>query len=135
MKKEKCDSRVKTRKDWLEQKRENFQRFVGRANRRMKRQQPDSIRSIYEVLNPFQNLKIWTFYLRVPSPNFLVYHGGTWRLSNCHIQRLGKINLLRCLIFKEFIFLEKKWPWKRATLLLNQIVKINLLSQIIRFPS
>ena len=32
----KRDSRVKTRKGGLEQKRENFQRLVGRANRRMK---------------------------------------------------------------------------------------------------
>ena len=30
---------------------------------------------------------------------------------------------------------KKERPWKQATLLLNQIVKINLLSQVIRFPS
>ena len=61
-----------------------------------------------------------------------VYHGRSWRLSNFHIQRQQKWIFLRCLIFKEFIFPEKR-PWKRATSLLNKIVKINLLSQIIRF--
>ena len=35
--KEKRDSRVKTRKGGLEQKRENFQGLVGRVNRTMKR--------------------------------------------------------------------------------------------------
>ena len=39
----KYDSRVKTRKGNLEQKRENFQRLIGGANRRMKWQRPDSI--------------------------------------------------------------------------------------------
>ena len=39
---------------------------------------------------------------------------------------------LKCLIFKEFIFPEKSLR-KVPPLLLNQIVKINLLSQIIRF--
>ena len=40
---EKRDSRVKTRKGGLEQKRENFRRLVGEANRRTKGQQSDSI--------------------------------------------------------------------------------------------
>ena len=53
--KRKNDSRVKIRKGSLEQKRENFQRLVGRANRKMKGQGPDSIRILYEVLYPFQN--------------------------------------------------------------------------------
>ena len=34
--KEKRDSRVKTRKGGVEQKQENFQRLVGRVNKRMK---------------------------------------------------------------------------------------------------
>ena len=40
---EKRDSRVKTQKDSLEQKRENFRRLMGRANQRMKGQQLGSI--------------------------------------------------------------------------------------------
>ena len=51
----KCDSRVKTRKGGLEQKRENFQRLMAGTNKRMKGQQPDNTRSLYEVLYPFQN--------------------------------------------------------------------------------
>ena len=51
------DSGAKTRKDGLEQKREGFQRLVGKANRRMKGQRPDSTRILYEVLYPFQNQK------------------------------------------------------------------------------
>ena len=57
----KNDSRVKTRKGSLEQKRENFQRLVGRANRKMKGQRPDSIRNLYEVLYPSQNQKFELF--------------------------------------------------------------------------
>ena len=37
------NSRVKTRKGGLEQKRENFQRLMGGTNRRMKGQRPDNI--------------------------------------------------------------------------------------------
>ena len=77
---------------------------MGGANRKMKRQRPDSTWSIYEVLNPFQNRKTWTFSSRTHSPNFWVYHGGSWRMSNCHIQKLKKWIFLRCLILKEFIF-------------------------------
>ena len=55
----KNDSRVKTRKGSLEQKQENFWSLIGEANRRMKGQRPDSIWSLYEVLYPFQNQKIW----------------------------------------------------------------------------
>ena len=51
----KNDSRVKTRKGSLEQKRENFQRLAGGVNRKMKGQRPDSTRSIYEILNLFLN--------------------------------------------------------------------------------
>ena len=115
---------MKTRKGSLEQKRKKFQRLMGGVNRRMKGQRLDNIQSLFEVLNPFQNRKIWTFYSRVPSPNFWVYHGRSWRLSNCHIRRQQKWIFLRCLIFKEFIF--PKRPWKQVTPLLNQIVEINL---------
>ena len=131
-KKEEHDSRVKTQKGSLERKWESFQRLTGKANKRMKSQQLGSIWSLYEVFKPFQNQKIWTFYSRVPSPNFLVYHGGSWRLSNWHIQRLEKMNLFKMLDFQRNYFSRKR-HWKRATPLPNKIVKINLLSQIIRF--
>ena len=49
----KNDSRVKTRKGSLEQKQEKFQGLMGGANRRMKGQRSDNIRSLYEILNPF----------------------------------------------------------------------------------
>ena len=97
---------------------------MGGTNRRMKGQRPDNIRSLFEVLNPFQNRKIWIFYSRAPSQNFWVYHGRSWRLSNCHIQRQQKWIFLRCLIFKEFIF--PKNHENKPPILLNQIVEINL---------
>ena len=123
----------KPEKGSLERKWENFQRLMGGTNRRMKGQRPDNIRSLFEILNPFQNRKIWTFYSKVPSPNFWAYHGRSWRLSNCHIQRQQKWIFLRCLIFKEFIFPKKRGLKNVPPLLLNQFVKINLLSQIIWF--
>ena len=42
------------------------------------------------------------------------------------------MNLFKMLDFQR-IYFSKKRPWKRAIYLLNQIVKISLLSQIIRF--
>ena len=50
----KNDFRVKTRKDGLEQKR-NFLRTRGQKKKEKRGQQLDSIRSLYEVLYPFQN--------------------------------------------------------------------------------
>ena len=131
--KRKRDSRVKTRKDGLEQKRENFWSPMGEANRRMKGQWPGSIRNLYEVFYPRQNQKFELLVLeRLPS-NSRVYHGGSWRLSNCHIQeRKKKKNLFEMLDFQRIHF-SKKGLWKRAISLLNQIVKMSLLSQIIRF--
>ena len=85
-----------------------------------------------EVLYPLKNQK---FELLIPEclpPNSQVYHGGSWRLSNYHIQRLKKWIFLRCLIFKEFIFLEKSLG-NVPPLLHTSIVKIDLLSQIIWF--
>ena len=66
-KKKKCDSRVKTRKGSLEQKRENSQRLISEANKRMKGQRSDSIRSLYEVLYTFSK-KTWTFLFQNAFP-------------------------------------------------------------------
>ena len=55
----------KPEKGDLEQKQENFLRLTGRENKRMKGQQPGSIQSLFEVLNPFRNQKIWTFYSKL----------------------------------------------------------------------
>ena len=74
--KRKNDSRVKTRKGGLEQKRENFQRLMAGTNKRMKGQQPDNTRSLYEVLYPFQNQKFKPSVLECLPPNSRVYHGG-----------------------------------------------------------
>ena len=111
---------------------ENFWNVMGEANRRTKGQWSNSIWSLYKVFYPLQNQKFELLVPECPPLNSRVYHGGSWRLSNCHIQEQQKWIFLRCLIFKEFIFPKKK-PWKRAIPLLNQIVEINLLSQIIRF--
>ena len=92
---------------------------MGGASKWMKGWQPVSIWSLHGFLNPFQNQRIWTFCPIMHFSNSWVYHGGSWRMSNCHIQRLKKWIFLRCLIFKEFIFFQKR-PWKRATPLLNQ---------------
>ena len=50
--KEKQDSRVKTRKGQSRVETKNFRSLMGEANERMKGQQLNSIRSIYEVLTP-----------------------------------------------------------------------------------
>ena len=75
-------SRVKTRKGSLEQKRENFWSLMGEANRRMKGQWPDSIRSLYEVLYPFQNQK---FELLVQNAFPQILESITVGLDACQI--------------------------------------------------
>ena len=104
----KNDSRVKTRKGSLEQKQENFWSLMGEANKRMKGQWSNSIWSLYKVFYPLQNQKFELLIPECPPPNSQVYHGGSWRLSNCHIQEQQKWIFLRCLIFKEFIFPKKR---------------------------
>ena len=121
----------KLEKGGLEQKRENFWSPMGEANRRMKRQWLDSIRSLYEVLYFFQNQKSELSFPECLPLNSRVYHGRSWRLSNCHIQRLKKTNLFKILDFQRIHFLEKGMG-NVPPLLFNQIVKINLLSRIIR---
>ena len=97
----------KPEKGSLEQKLENSQRLAGKANKRMKGQRPDSIWNPYEVLYPSQNQKFELFILECLPSNSWTYHGGSWRLSNYHIQEQQKWIFLRCLIFKEFIFSKK----------------------------
>ena len=109
--KEKMTLGWKPEKGSLEQKWENFWRLMGRTNRRMKGQRPDSIRSLYEVFHPFRNQNLNSSCL--PS-NSRVYHSRSWRLSNCHIQRLEKMNLFKMLDFQRILF-SKKRVWKRAT--------------------
>ena len=84
-----------------------FRRLIGKTDKRMKGQQPRSIWSLYEFFNPFRNRRIGIFYPRMPFLNSWVYHGRSWCLSKCHIQGLEKWISLRCLIFKEFLFLGK----------------------------
>ena len=100
------------------------------ANRKMKGQWPDSIRSLYEVLYLFQNQKIWTFYFKSAFPQ--ISESTTVGLTPIKFpySRTRKINLFKMLNFQRIHFSRKR-PWKRATLLLDPIV--NLLSQIIRF--
>ena len=105
---------------------------MGGASKWMKDRQPGSIWSLHGFLNPFQNRRIWTFYPIMHFLNSRVYHGGSWCLSNYHIQRLEKINLFKMLDFQRIHF-SKKGLGNVPPLLLNQIVKINLLSQIIKF--
>ena len=131
-KKWKNDSRVKTRKGSLEQKWENFWKLVGEANGRMKRRRSDNIWSLYEVLYPFQNQKFDTFYSRMISPEFPNLSRLVLTPVKLSYSGTKKWIFLRCLIFKEFIFPEKCLG-NVSPLLLNQIVKISLWGQIIRF--
>ena len=89
----------KPEKGGLERKQENFRRLMGRANKRMKGQQPGSIQSLFEILNHFWNQKIWTYYSRL--------YSESWHLIKSSYSGTRKMNLLRCLIFKEFFFLER----------------------------
>ena len=111
-KKEKMKKKVtlgwKPEKGSLEQKQKNFQRLVDRAKRRMRGKRSDSIRSFHEVLYPFRNQESEPFVTECFPPNSWVYHGGSWHLSNCHIQRLEKINFFKMLDFQRIHFFQKK---------------------------
>ena len=105
---------------------------MGEANRRMKGQRPDSIRSFYEVLYLFQNQKFDTSYSRMTSPEFPSL--SQWVLTPIKLSysRTKKMNLFKMLDFQRIHFFRKR-PWKCAISSLNQIVEISLLSRIIRF--
>ena len=81
---------------------------------------------------PSSKPKIWTPHSRKPSPELLSL--SRWILTPVKLSYSGttKMNLFKMLDFQR-IYFSKKRPWKRAISLLNQIVKISLLSQIIRF--
>ena len=113
---------MKTRKGSLEQKRENFWSLTGEANKRMKGQRSNSIRNLYEVLYPSQNQKFELFVPKCLPSNSRTYHGGSWCLSNCHIQKLKKwwMNLFKMLDFQRTHFLKKR-PWKCATFFAQSI--------------
>ena len=100
---------MKTRKGSLEQKKkwwEKSWRLMGGVNRRVKGNNQTASESSISSSTLFRT-KIWTLSSKTLPSNSRVYHGGSWRLSNCHIQELKKWIFLKCLIFKEFIFLEK----------------------------
>ena len=98
------DETIKKKRKWIKKtwlygenpkgqsraKMKRFRRLMGKTDKRMKGQQPRSIWSLYEFLNPFQNQRIGTFYPRMPFLNSRVYHGRSWCLSNYHIQGLKK---------------------------------------------
>ena len=130
--KKKNDSRVKTRKGGLEQKWENFQRLVGEANRRIKGQRSDSIRNLYVVFYLSQNQKFELFVPECLPSNSQTYQG--WVLTPVKLPYSGtkKMDPFKMLDFQRIHFLEKGLG-NVPPLLFNQIVKINLLSQIIRF--
>ena len=80
---------------------------MGEANRRMKGQWSDSIWILYEVLYLLQNQK---FKLLVPErlpSNSWVYHGGSWRLSNYHIQERKKESFKDTWFSKNSFFQKK----------------------------
>ena len=103
----KNDSRVKTWKGSLEQKRENFWSPMGEANRSMKGQRPDSIRSLYEVLYPFRNQRIWTSYSRMPSSEFLSLSRWVLTLVKLSYSQTTKMNLFKMLDFQRIHFSKK----------------------------
>ena len=93
----------------------------------MTRQHPKPLRGPL----PFPKPKIWTLYSKMLSLEFQSL--SWWVLTPVKLpysDTRKKWIFLRCLIFKKFVFPEKDLG-NVPPLLLNQIVKINLLSQII----
>ena len=90
-KKKKHDSRVKTRKGQSRAETTNFfLKTHGWNKQKNEGQRSDSIRNLYEVIYPSQNQKFELFVPECLPSNSRTYHGGSWRLSNCHIQELKK---------------------------------------------
>ena len=125
----------KSEKGSLEQKRENFQRLTGKATkkrRRMKGQRPDSIWSLHEVLYPFRNRKIWTFYSRMTSPEFSNLSRLVLTPVKLPYSETRKNESFQDAWFPKNSFFQKGLE-NVPSFLLNQFVKVNLLSQIIGF--
>ena len=107
-KRKKCDSRVKTQKDSLEQKWEDSKDSWTEQTEEREGNDRTAPEAFMRSSTPFKTEKSEPSFLRVPSPNFWVYHGRSYRLSNCHIQKLEKMNLFKDAWFSKNLFFEKK---------------------------
>ena len=105
--KKKNDSRVKTRKGGLEQKRENFWSLMGEENRKMKGQWPNSIWSLYEVLYLLQNQKFELLIPECPPPEFSSLSRWVLMLVKLPYSGTTKINLFKMLDFQRIHFSKK----------------------------
>ena len=120
-KEKKHDFRVKTRKGQSRAEMRKFSKTYGQSEQTnegsttRKHLKPPTSSSI-----PPKTRKYEPSIQTVSSLNFWVYHDGSWRLSNYHIQRLEKMNLFKMLDFQRICFSRKR-PWKCATFLFNQI--------------
>ena len=101
-----------------------FQRLMGEANKRMKVNNQKASEASTRSSIPFETKK---FDLSIQKCLSQTPESITVGLDACQIAifRDKKMNLLRCLIFKEFLFIEKGFE-NGTTPFLNQIVKINL---------
>ena len=123
MKKKNVTLGWKPQKSSLERKQEYFRRLMAEPTEEWKVNNQEASEAS-EVLNHFRNPRTWTFYLWMSFPNNRVYHGGSWRLSNYHIQKLEKMNLFKMSDFQRILvskkrlenvpplFSTKLWKWK-----------------------
>ena len=96
--KKKRDSRVKTQKGRFRTEMRKFSKTHGQSDRKANNRiaSKASLRSSI----PSETRK--------SEPSIQDYHNGSRRLIKSSYSGIGKMNFLRCLIFKEFLFLKKK---------------------------
>ena len=102
------DSRVKTWKGSLKRKRENFWRFMGRANKRMKRATIGQHQKHLWDPQTLPKSKNLNLLFKSAFPKFLSL--SRWVLTPVKLsysETRKKWIFLRCLIFKKFVFQKK----------------------------
>ena len=104
-KKKERDFKVKTQKSNLEWKKNPKDSWAERTKEWKVSNQEASEGSMRSLI-PFETRK--------SESSIQDYHNESRRLIKSSYSGTGKMNLLRCLIFKEFLFLEKR-PWKCDT--------------------
>ena len=132
----KRDSRVKTQKGSLERKWEDSKDSWTKQTEKREGNDRTAPEAFMRSLTSFKIKKILTFYFKSAFPKFLSL--SRWVLTPVKLSysKTKKMNLFKMLDFQRIHFSKKKKGLGNVPpLLLNQIVKINLLRQIIRFPS
>ena len=131
-KKKKHDSRVKTQKWRSKAKTKKFSKTNGQSQQKNEKSTTRKYLKPPRVPQPLPKSKSLNLLSKNAFPQ--ISSLSRWVLTLVKFPYSKKMNLFKMFDFQRILVFKKR-PWIRATPLLNQIVRINLLSQIIKFSN